>query len=80
MGINEGDRTIEIELRKLLLDREDQFNRCLAEKLMTYALGCELEVSDRPSIDAILTDLDDTNGGLHDLVRLIVLSESFRNN
>ena len=47
---------------------------------MTYALGRELEVSDRPGIDAILTDLNDAEGGLRDLVRLIILSDLFLSN
>ena len=65
------------EFRKLLIDRQDQFNRCLTEKLLTYALGRELEVGDRPSVDNILAQLDDKNGGLRDLIRLVVLSKSF---
>ncbi len=68
------------EFRKLLLERQGQFNRGLTEKLMTYALGRELEVSDRPSVDAILTDLNDADGGLRDLLRLIILSDLFLSN
>ena len=68
------------EFRKLLMDRHEQFNRCLTEKLMTYALGRELEVSDRPSIDAIHGALVRDQGGLRDLIRLVVLSEPFLNN
>jgi hypothetical protein len=68
------------EFRKLLVDREDQFNRCLAEKLMTYALGRKLEVGDRPAIDKILAELETKSGGLHDLIRLIVLSQPFLSN
>ncbi len=68
------------EFRKLLVDRQDQFNRCLTEKLMTYALGRELEVGDRPSVDAILAELDGQNGGLRELIRLVVLSKPFQRN
>jgi len=68
------------EFRKLLVDRRSQFDRCLAEKLMTYALGRELEVADRPSVDEVLVDLDRKKGGLRDLIRLIVLSKPFQNN
>jgi hypothetical protein len=68
------------EFRKLLVDREDQFNRCLAEKLMTYALGRKLEVGDRPSVDKILAELDGKKGGLRDLIRLVVLSKPFLSN
>ena len=68
------------EFRKLLVDRQDQFKRCLTEKLMTYALGRELEIGDRPSVDKILSELDDKKGGLHDLVRLVILSKPFQRN
>ena len=68
------------DFRVALLEREDEFKRCLTEKLMTYALGREVEVLDRPDIDAILKGLEAEDGGLHDLVRLIVLSKSFQSN
>ncbi|MEK6235341.1 MAG: DUF1592 domain-containing protein [Planctomycetales bacterium] len=68
------------EFRKLLVERQDQFNRCLTEKLMTYALGRELEVGDRPSVDEILAELDGKKSGLRDLMRLVVLSKPFLSN
>ena len=68
------------EFRKLLVDREDQFTRCLTQKLMTYAMGRELGIGDRPSVDKILVELQDTKGGLRDLIRLIIMSKPFLNN
>ena len=68
------------EFRVALLEHEEEFKRCLTEKLMTYALGREVEVLDRPDIDTILKGLEAEDGGLHDLVRLIVLSKSFQSN
>lgn len=68
------------EFRQLLAGRQDEFQRCLAEKLMTCALGRQLEIGDRPSLDAILKDQRATGGGLRDLIRRIVLSESFQTN
>ena len=62
-----------------MVDRTEQFNRCLTEKLMTYALGRELEIGDRPATDKILVELGDT-GGLRDLIRLIATSEPFGKN
>ena len=47
---------------------------------MTYALGRELEIGDRPSVDNILTELERTKGGLEDLIRLVVLSKPFQSN
>jgi len=68
------------EFRKLLVDRQDQFSRCLTEKLMTYALGRELETIDRRAIDKILAELDAVQGGMRDLMRLVVLSKPFQCN
>lgn len=68
------------EFRKLLVDRQEQFNRCLIEKLMTYALGRQLEVGDRPSVDKILAELKSKQGGLRDLIHLVVLSKPFLSN
>ena len=35
---------------------------------MAYALGREIEIGDRPSIDAILRELQKSEGGLRDLI------------
>lgn len=68
------------EFRQQIINRQGQFTRNLTEKLMTYALGRELGINDRPAIDRILAELEDRDGGLRDLVRLIVLSEPFGRN
>jgi len=41
------------ELKQILLARQDDFVRCLAEKLLTYALGRGIEYSDRCTVDDI---------------------------
>ena len=68
------------EFRQLLLARQDQFKRGLTEKLLTYALGRQLEIGDRPSTDEIVGELRAGNDGLRDLIRLIVLSPVFQHN
>lgn len=68
------------EFRQLLAARRDEFHRCLTEKLMTYALGRELEPVDRPAVDKTLSELKTQQGGLRDLIRLVVQSEPFRRN
>lgn len=68
------------ELRKLLVDRQDQFTRCLTEKLMTYALGRELEIGDRPAVDRVCSEITNSDKGLRDLIHAIVVSESFLRN
>jgi hypothetical protein len=66
------------DLKHLLLQRKDQFTRCLTEKMLTYALGRELSLRDRPQVDAITEMLAARGHGLRDLVELIVSSDVFR--
>jgi hypothetical protein len=68
------------EFKRLLVEQDDKFARCLTEKLMTFALGREVEIGDRPAIDKILVKHGRDGSGLRDLVKLVVLSESFRKN
>jgi hypothetical protein len=42
-----------VELRALILSRKDDFVRCLAEKLLTYALGRGVEYYDASTVKAI---------------------------
>ena len=64
----------------LLIARHEQFTHALTEKLLTYALGRAREFTDRTLIDGMMKNLSATNGGLKDLVRAVVLSESFGKN
>jgi len=43
-------------LRKLLLERRDEFASIVAEKMLTYALGRGVEYYDRPALRAIVRD------------------------
>jgi hypothetical protein len=68
------------EFRRHISERQDQFTRCLTEKLLTYAIGRELEIDDRSGIDSIIDQIQTKSLGLHDLIELVTLSEAFRNN
>ena len=63
-----------------MIGRGDEFTKCLAEKLLTYSLGRKLEFGDREVIESILAKLEAQDGGLRDLVKAVVLSESFGKN
>ena len=39
------------EFRNLLVAKEETFVRCLTKKLLTYAIGRQLNGGDRPAID-----------------------------
>ena len=49
------------ELKKLLLDREDQFLRNVSEQMLTYALGRALEDYDQPTVIKIREELKQDN-------------------
>jgi hypothetical protein len=69
------------ELRTTLLQtRKDQFVFGLSKKLLTYAIGREFELSDRPSLDHIVRELKLMGYGFGDLVELIVSSDAFIGN
>ncbi len=45
-----------VELRKVLLSRPEQLAHTVTEKLLTYALGREVESSDMPAVRKILRE------------------------
>lgn len=68
------------EFRSHLVQRQDLFTRCLTEKLLTYAIGRELEIGDRQDVDSIVQQMQEKSLGLRDLIERVALSKAFRNN
>ena len=66
------------ELKGVLAGRLDDFRRCLAEKLLTYALGRGLEPADRPQVLRIAETARQRGDRLVDLIVAVVQSEPFR--
>ncbi|MGP1273547.1 MAG: DUF1592 domain-containing protein, partial [Phycisphaerales bacterium] len=67
-----------VELKRLLVRREPQIRRSLAERLLIYATGRGLEPFDRATLDEIIRRADASGGGVVDLIEAVVLSEAFR--
>jgi mono/diheme cytochrome c family protein len=65
-------------LRQVLRQKQDEFCRCLAEKLLTYALGRGLETADRCTVEDILTGLQTGGYKFSALAEGIVESDAFR--
>ncbi len=65
-------------LRDHLKARRDRFVRCLAEKLLTYALGRGLGLADRCAVDAIARQVDRNGGRFSALALAIVESPPFQ--
>lgn len=67
------------ELKKILVEtRSSEIYRCIAEKMMTYALGRAVEYHDVHTIDQIVADLDENGGRAQSLVRNIIRSNAFQ--
>jgi hypothetical protein len=65
------------DLKTILKDKKRLFARCLAEKMLTYALGRGLEYYDRPAIERIVTRAAAQNNKFSVLVTEIVKSDPF---
>ena len=65
-------------LRKVLLDKEEQFVHTVTEKLLTYALGRGLEYYDAPAIRKIMREAAPNDYRWSALVRGIVRSTVFQ--
>jgi len=65
------------ELKGILRDKKELFSRCLAEKLLTYALGRGLEYYDKCAVDKILESLDRNDYKFSVLLAEVLKSEPF---
>ncbi len=64
-------------LQQALLERKDLFLRCLASKLLTYALGRELGLEDQPVIQSAVAYMEKEGRTLKSLIRFIITSDAF---
>ena len=68
-----------VDLVKILAeDKKREFTRCFTEKLLTYALGRGLKVSDRCAVNMVTERVQAEDLRFRALVRAIVTSEPFR--
>lgn len=65
------------ELKQVLVSKRELFTRCLAEKMLTYALGRGLEYYDRPAVNQIVESMSRQEFRFSSLVESIVSSEPF---
>ncbi|MCB1092174.1 MAG: DUF1588 domain-containing protein, partial [Verrucomicrobiae bacterium] len=62
----------------LLEDRRDAFLRQFCRKLLGYALGRSVQLSDRPLIDSMLAELESNGYKIGSAIEQVVLSPQFR--
>lgn len=65
------------ELKQLLLERKAFFARAFCEKLLAYGLGRRVELTDRATIDAIVSALADEDYPTREIIERIVVSDAF---
>ena len=65
-------------LKHLLLEHSDEFVRSATERLMTYALGRELDARDQPAIREIMRSAEGNRYRFSDLIAAIVKSVPFQ--
>jgi hypothetical protein len=66
------------ELKQILKEKKDQFSRCLAEKMLTYAIGRGLEYYDKRPVDRVVAQLAKNDYKFSTLIAEIVKSDPFR--
>jgi hypothetical protein len=66
------------QLKDILLLQKDQFCRCLADKLLIYAIGRGTEPSDNRTIDNIVTEMQAHGDKFSALVKAIAHSDAFQ--
>ncbi|HAC90727.1 MAG TPA: hypothetical protein DCF63_08850 [Planctomycetaceae bacterium] len=66
------------ELSEILMERKAGFRRCLAEKLLTYALGRGLEYFDQCTLNQVTEATEAEGDTLVAMIQHIVLSRPFR--
>jgi hypothetical protein len=65
-------------LKDILMDRKDEFCRCLTDRMLTYALGRGTEVYDRPVENRITAGLEARDYKFSALVMQIVETDAFQ--
>jgi hypothetical protein len=67
-----------IELKRALRQQKELFLRCLAQKLLTYALGRELTLADEPTIRQVVQRTQADDDRLRSMIVAIIESAAFR--
>jgi hypothetical protein len=67
------------DLRTLLLKQERQIARNLAERLVTFATGAGINISDRNQVELILNSIAKEQYGVRSMLHTIIQSDLFRN-
>jgi hypothetical protein len=76
----DGTKIVGVEgLQTALLSRSDDFLTCLSQKMLTFALGRELGLADRPLVQKAVAHMKGNGRTVRSLIEFTVQSEAFRN-
>ncbi len=75
-----GEKFADVATLKTILagQRKQDFHRCLAEKLLTYAIGRGVEIYDATTINILTARMEKNGGSLRELIQGIVESAPFQ--
>jgi hypothetical protein len=77
-SLPDGTKIVGVEgLQDALMARSDDFLTALASKVLTFALGRELSVADRPLVKNAVTHMKKNNYTLRALIEFVTTSEEF---
>jgi hypothetical protein len=78
-GVLPGNKKVDgpAGLKKVILDRKDDFVRCLVGKMLTYAVGRGIEPTDRPIIEDVCDRVRENDYKFSSLMLGIVESDAF---
>jgi hypothetical protein len=65
-------------LKKVILNDADKFRRCLAEKMVVYALDREVNFTDKKLIDHLVRAMSAQEDSIQNLIHAIIRSETFQ--
>lgn len=65
-------------LKKILLQDADRFRRCLAEKMLLYALDREVNFTDEKLIDHLVDEMSSKDDSFHTLIHALTRSDTFK--
>lgn len=71
--------TFEELVAVLSTSRRRDFYRCLAEKILTYAIGRGMEPEDIPTIAGLIEGMEASQGRMSDLLKAVAKSAPFQN-
>ena len=64
-------------LQQILMEKKQMFYTCLVRKMMIYALGRGLEITDRPTVESIVDRMPDHGSTLRGIIKDIARSDAF---